>query len=371
MATVAFEAPGLRSREEAIWLLPVTLVTLALFVVSQLVGASFGLSPSSMLSLYGYKALRMLPTLLWIALLVQLVASLREQPRAPINAFIGRVNRLASDPWMLAARIVPLLLMPVLFVAFSSLKMLIPRFVPFWLDDSFAAIDRILFFGHQPWELTHALFGSVGATMFLDRAYSFWVLLLSIAIAGFALFAPRADRARFFMAFTLAWLLLGVVGAWLLASAGPCYSALVGAASAPEFDELMKRLGAFSIGTESVIDAPRWQQLLWRSHSSQTYAFGMGISAMPSLHNAIAVLYALAAFRIGRLIGCFMSLYAALIFIGSVHLGWHYAVDGILGAAAMVLIWRWVDRWCRRSGYDAAVAAAHSWRPRAEAPVTA
>ena len=338
------------------WLLPVILISCGLFVVAQLLGASFGLSPSSMVTLYGYKALRMLPNLLWLALLVQLAASVREQPRAPLEAFTRRLARLASDPWMLAARVVPLLLMPLLFVAFSSLKMLIPRFVPFWLDDSFAAMDRILFFGHQPWQLTHALFGSTGATMFLDRLYSFWVLLLSIAIAGFALFAPRPDRARFFLSFTLAWVLLGVIGAWLLASAGPCYSALIGAASAPEFDELMRRLVAFSINTDGAINAPGWQQVLWRSHSSETYAFGMGISAMPSLHNAIAMLYALAAFRVGRLIGSFMSLYAVIIFIGSVHLGWHYAVDGIAGAAAMWLIWRWVDRWCARSGYDAAVA---------------
>jgi hypothetical protein len=88
---------------------------------------------------------------------------------------------------------------------------------------------------------------------------------------------------------------------------------------------------------------------------------------MPSLHNAIAVLYALAAFRIGRLLGWFMTGYAVIIFIGSVHLGWHYAVDGIVSAAAMVLIWRWVDRWCIRSGYDAAAA---SERP-APAPVSA
>ena len=84
----------------------------------------------------------------------------------------------------------------------------------------------------------------------------------------------------------------------------------------------------------------------------------MGISAMPSLHNAIAVLYALIAFRIGKAIGIFMSLYAAIIFVGSVHLGWHYAVDGIIAAIAMYAIWKAVDIYCQRSGYDEAVDAA-------------
>lgn len=351
MATAAFDSPKSGSRQELVWLLPVSLMSVGTFVLAQLVGAPFGLSPASMLSLYAFKALRMLPTLLALAVLVQLFASVRERRDAPLGAFVGRLARLISDPWLLAARVAPLLLMPLMFVGFSSLKMLIPRFVPFWLDDSFAAMDRLLFLGHQPWELTHALFGSVPATMFIDRMYSLWVLLLSVAIVGFALFAPRVDRARFFMAFSLAWVVLGVGGAWLLASAGPCYSALIGATSAPEFAELMQRLGRFSVETQGAIDAPGWQQLLWRSHSTETYAFGMGISAMPSLHNAIATLYALAAFRMGRAIGLLMSFYALLIFIGSVHLGWHYAVDGIFGAGAMLLIWRWVDRWIARSGY--------------------
>jgi hypothetical protein len=343
-------------REEALWLAPVTLMAAALLATAQGVGMFFGLSPWSMISLYGHKVLKMLPTLMALGLVAQLVLAIREDSDAPLAAFTRSVRRMLADPWLVAARVAPLLLMPVVFVGFSSLKMLMPRLVPFYLDDAFAAMDRILFLGHQPWELTHFLFGSAPASLFIDRLYTFWVLLLSIAVVGFALFAPRGDRARFFLAFTLAWLLLGVVGAWLLASAGPCYSALVGAASAPEFAELVQKLSHMSQASQGRLNAPGWQEVLWRSHVLESYSFGMGVSAMPSLHNAIATLYALAAFRVGRTLGWFMTGYAVLIFIGSIHLGWHYAVDGIVGAAAMVLIWRWVDAWCRRSGYDAAVA---------------
>ena len=366
MTAAAFAARTRWCREEALWLAPITLMAAVLLACAHGVGLFFGLSPWSMLSLYGHKALGTLPTLVALGLVAMLVLAIREDRDAPLAAFTRRLRRLGADPWLLAARVAPLLLMPIVFVGFSSLKMLMPRFIPFYLDDSFAAMDRFLFFGHQPWELTHFLFGSLPATHFLDRLYGFWVLLLSFAIVGFALFAPRADRARFFLAFTVAWLLLGVVGAWLLASAGPCYSALVGAASAPEFAELVQKLGDVSQVTEGRINAPGWQQVLWRAHALENYSFGMGISAMPSLHNAIATLYALAAFRVGRTIGVFMTIYAVLIFIGSIHLGWHYAVDGIVGAAAMVLIWRAVDSWCRRSGYDSAVAAS-SANPEPEA----
>ena len=356
MASVALVGRGLRFQEEALWLVPLTLMSVGMLMVAQIVGFPFGLSPWSMLSSYASKALKALPVIVGVAIVVQLALSARAAPRKPLSEFLVRIRQLFADPWLVAARIGPLLLMPIVFVAFSSLKMLMPRFVRFWLDDSFAAIDRALFLGRQPWELTHALLGSTEATLVIDRLYTLWILFLSIAIVTVALFGRRADRARFFMAFALGWILLGVGGAWLGSSAGPCFAEQIGAASAPEFRGLVERLQSISIATHGSLGASSWQQVLWRAHSTETYSFGMGISAMPSLHNAVATLYALAAFRVGRLLGWSMTGYAVLIFVGSVHLGWHYAVDGLIGATAMALIWRWVDRWCRRCGYDEAVA---------------
>jgi membrane-associated phospholipid phosphatase len=60
---------------------------------------------------------------------------------------------------------------------------------------------------------------------------------------------------------------------------------------------------------------------------------------MPSMHVAMAALFAAAAFRLGRIWGWIATAYAVLVFVGSVHLGWHYAVDGLVGAAAALIIW--------------------------------
>src|SRR3546814_14370489 len=62
-----------------------------------------------------------------------------------------------------------------------------------------------------------------------------------------------------------------------------------------------------------------------------------------------AVLYALAFSRIGlpRAIGWG---FAALIYVGSIHLGWHYAVDGLAAAAATLAIWHGVDWYLTRRG---------------------
>ena len=38
----------------------------------------------------------------------------------------------------------------------------------------------------------------------------------------------------------------------------------------------------------------------------------------------------------------------ALILVGSVHLGWHYAIDGYLGMLGAWIIWRAVGWWLKR-----------------------
>src|SRR3546814_5985014 len=54
---------------------------------------------------------------------------------------------------------------------------------------------------------------------------------------------------------------------------------------------------------------------------------------MPSVHNGLAALFAIAAFRLWRPLGWVVAAYAALIWVGSIHLGWHYAIDGMVSIA--------------------------------------
>jgi TRAP-type C4-dicarboxylate transport system permease small subunit len=63
---------------------------------------------------------------------------------------------------------------------------------------------------------------------------------------------------------------------------------------------------------------------------------------MPSLHVALAVLYPLVGFRVNRWLGVAFVLYAFLILLGSIHLGWHYAIDGYVSAIAVIAIWKLV-----------------------------
>jgi membrane-associated phospholipid phosphatase len=60
---------------------------------------------------------------------------------------------------------------------------------------------------------------------------------------------------------------------------------------------------------------------------------------MPSLHVGAAVLMMLVAWRRHMLLGVAFAAFAICIQIGSVVLGWHYAIDGYAGALIAVVCW--------------------------------
>jgi membrane-associated phospholipid phosphatase len=71
---------------------------------------------------------------------------------------------------------------------------------------------------------------------------------------------------------------------------------------------------------------------------------------MPSLHVAIAFSYVLLGAAIDRRLALAGGVFTALILIGSVHLGWHYAIDGYFSILMTWLIWRavgWLLDWSR------------------------
>ena len=60
--------------------------------------------------------------------------------------------------------------------------------------------------------------------------------------------------------------------------------------------------------------------------------------------------------------GWLVAAYALVIQIGSVHLGWHYAIDGYVGAALALSIWLVAGALLRRLGWPDAAGAGSSVR---------
>ncbi len=243
--------------------------------------------------------------------------------------------------------LLPLLLVPLFSSAFTSVKNAIPLIQPFAYDQAFMALDRALHFGWHPWELLQPVLGFAPVTSVVSYLYNLWLPLMYLILC-WQIFSLRDLRLRqqYLLSFLLAWALLGNGLALLLSSAGPCfYGPVVGGPDpyAPLMDYLRTADASF---TNWSLEA---QSYLWENYQSTGIAVGGGISAMPSLHLAIATLQALLGWRISRRLGWLLTGYAVVILLGSVHLGWHYAVDGYLSIALMLVIWKLVGLGIGRS----------------------
>lgn len=237
-------------------------------------------------------------------------------------------------------------MMPV-FVAFKSS---IPLFQPFSWDVVFMEWDRWLHFGHHPYELLQPVFGRPHVTKFVDVVYFSWIHVMWFTVVWQAWHGSRVTmvRSQFLLAFALCWIVLGTLFAVLLSSAGPIYFGDVAGAPDP-YGPLMEYLRT----TNDIhpLRVLRVRELLWAAYLSPGESIVAGISAMPSLHIAIAVLMTFLGFSVNRWLGWAYAAFALAIFIGSIHLAWHYAIDGYFSAIAVAGIW-WVSgrimTWWRR-----------------------
>jgi hypothetical protein len=223
----------------------------------------------------------------------------------------------------------------VLLRTYASWKPLITTVVPFRWDRAFMELDHQLHGGH-PWALLHPALGHRWVTLTIDLLYALWHPVNCAVVIWLGWSGRRELRARFLLSYALVWILLGTVAATALSSAGPCYYGLVSPGDDP-FRPLMAYLNGLH-ATDGLI-AVTIQQNLWAYYSGGSVLPVNGISAMPSVHVAAAVLFALVGWQVSRWAALGFGLYALVILLGSVHLGWHYAVDGYVSAAAVLLLW--------------------------------
>lgn len=281
-----------------------------------------------------------------------LVRKVSIQTRAAWAAIGGEF--FGRDRLLLALPI--LALWPLLARAFSLMKALIPLAQPFYLDTSLSAWDRALHFGYDPWTLLHPLFGYPVVTFAIDKIYALWFFVMYFAILlQIVATRDRVMRMRFLLASVLAWTLVGGVGATLLSSAGPCYFGAIAGMPDP-FAALTSYLrdvdahgiALFGQDRPLTLIAVRAQDLLWGYYQSGDFGFGHGISAAPSMHVASTWLVARMVQSYGRTAAILGWGFFATILLGSIHLGWHYALDGYIAILGAWIIWRAVGWWLRR-----------------------
>lgn len=226
---------------------------------------------------------------------------------------------------------------PIFLSIFSNVKRSIPMINPFTWDKIFMRIDRVLHGGYHPWILLQPFLGYPPVTQVIDYFYVSWFFSLFAVLIWMGWSKRRRLRAQFFLSFILILIVAGMVLATLFSSAGPCYYKDVTGEVGP-YGPLMSYLD--SIHGNVFLFARKIQKELWESYAGNIVLLFGGISAMPSVHVATTVLFALVGLRINRLLGILLIFYAIIIQIGSVHLGWHFAIDGYFSAFLTICIWK-------------------------------
>lgn len=283
---------------------------------------------------------------LWIFMggLAVLTAMIRAGVRSGSEPFLAKfVASVIRERWERDRGISlfwPPLLFASLLASFNAFKQMILPMAGFSWDPMLAIADQALFLGQDPWRVTHALLGSPAATVAIDRIYHGWFVPMSLGVIVCA-WLPRATfrlRTQYLLSYIGVWIGIGSILAFLMPSAGPCfYEQYVGGHAS--YHELMHRLAGVQADTGSTLTSLSNQAMLAQMHMADKLIVGGGISAMPSVHNGLALLFALAAFRLNRIAGWILAAYAFLIWLGSIHLGWHYALDGLVGGALTYAIW--------------------------------
>ena len=311
------------------------MVLTAAILESQLLGIPLDLQ---MVMIFSGPVLLVLIIMMIIGLGMETVRLARIGHQGSLTVALG--IKLRDDyftPMRISNGLHAVVFMTLYMVGYTFIKRAIPLAVPFQWDGTFLALDQAVHFGTHPYQWLAPLLNHAWITFALNVNYNGWFFVMFTCWfwQGFA----KTDselRQRFLLGFTLTWFLGTCVLGTLLSSVGPCFYGRLIAGDDP-YVPLMSWL------TTANADYPIWSlnimDELWKNYETGTGVVN-GISAMPSMHVGTSVLFALLGFASGnRWVGWLLSIFATLIFIGSIHLGWHYAIDGYAGAAVALFGW--------------------------------
>jgi len=274
-------------------------------------------------------------SLMWFA---ELVRQRRARGKdAPARDAWRAVRRRVTSPDRLLGIAAVFLALWLVMATAAAWRVSIPLLRPFAYDALLAEWSRRLHGGRFAWEWLQPVLGHPPITRAIGWLYGFvWGTAKIGVVLACAVAAPSHLRRRILVAYVLEYAALGSLVATLVSSAGPVYYGAVTGASLDPFAPLVAYLR--SLDADGGFSVVLLQDRLWSEYATGQ---GFGITAFPSIHVSSATLLALAGQQLGRWWGVAGWTLCVFTLIGSVHLGWHYALDGYASIVGMVVIW-WV-----------------------------
>ena len=275
-----------------------------------------------------------LPIGLFTILFVRLV-NYYETGKRPSRELFREIVSLVQSPNRIINAI-PLIVALMFFnKALLELKIEIPVLHPFEWDLYFSKLDRQLHFGLDPWVLLQPFLGFDIATTICNIFYGLWFFVMFGAFLWFGFQKQATElRTRFFLAYMMLWFVGGGLMALVFSSAGPAFYGDLGLPHNP-YTELNKYLA--DVNSRIPVWSVSAQRMLWDGYLNITKP--IGISAFPSMHNGTAFLIAISFRPVSKTLSNILFAFTAMVFLASIHLGWHYAVDGYAAFGLAMICW--------------------------------
>jgi hypothetical protein len=271
-----------------------------------------------------------LPLILLLAFLVDVVPrTVRRAPswRAAVHTF-ALVSR-ERWPWAhVRFALMGLGTWYLTYVAFRNLKSFVPFVNPELQDRELAAFDRVLFLGHDPAVLLHALLGTGWSAHVMSFIYIAWIAFVPFSLVIALVWSRNVTGGAWYVTAVAVDWVLGVATYFAVPTVGPIYakpSQFTGIA-----DTFVGKLAASMLEDR--------QQVLADPHAADAV---QTIAAFASLHVGIMVTVCVMAHLLGlpRLVRTALWVFFALTVLATVYLGWHYVADAlggvVLGAAGV------------------------------------
>jgi hypothetical protein len=207
------------------------------------------------------------------------------------------------------------------YASFRNLKSFVPFVNHHLWDATLGDVDRVLFFGHNPVELTHQVFGTGVAAPFFSFVYIAWIVFVPASLVVALVWSRNSVAGAWYVTAVAVDWVLGAATYFLVPSLGPVYAR-------PELFQDLPHTSVTAL-QESMMDE-RSAVLVnpFTTEAVQT------IAAFASLHVGICVTMCVMAelLQLHRAVRVFLWVFLALTIPCTVYLGWHYAADAVGGA---------------------------------------